>query len=145
MEAVVRMMMRMLALLVAASVVIVIVLLARSGVTRVRSLLQSGPLGIGTLVNWAVTLLVGPFASVQLLRLRNSGRIAAAFVFGTMTLYYLTAAFLFRDPGDAWLPIAFTALVTGMCMAMLLIPAAKEACDPGDGWTTVDAETHTSS
>jgi hypothetical protein len=134
------MMMRMLALLVAACVVIVIVLLARSGVTRLRSLSQSGPLGIITLVNWGVTLLAGPFAFVQLLRLRNSGRIAGALVFGVMTLYYLAAAFVFRDPGDPLLPVAFTALVTAACTAMLLIPAAKNAC-VDTGWTPVEADT----
>ncbi len=129
----------MLALLIAASVVIVILLLARSGVTRLRSLSQAGPLGISTLVNWGVTLLAGPFAFIQLMRLRNSGRIAGAIVFGTMTLYYLAAAFLFRDPGDPMMPIAFTALVTGACTAMLLIPAAKQACVDA-GWTAVDAD-----
>jgi CDP-diglyceride synthetase len=139
-EAVVRLMMRMLALLIAACVVIVIVLLARSGVTRLRSLTQAGPLGISTLVNWGVTLLAGPFAFVQLMRLRNSGRIAGAIVFGVMTLYYLAAAFLFRDPGDPLLPVAFTALVTAACTAMLLIPAARQACVDA-GWTAVDAET----
>jgi hypothetical protein len=132
-------MMRMLALLIAASVVIVIVLLARSGVTRLRSLSQAGPLGISTLVNWGVTLLAGPFAFIQLMRLRNSGRLAGAIVFGTMALYYLAAAFLFRDPGDPLLPIAFTALVTGACTAMLLIPSAKQACVDA-GWTAVDAD-----
>jgi hypothetical protein len=135
------MMLRMLALLVAASVAIVILLLARSGVARVRSLVETGPLGVITLVNWGVTLLAGPFAVVQLLRLRNSGRIAGAIVFGAMTLYYLAAAFLFRDPGDPMLPIAFTALVTGACAAMLLIPAARQVCETADDWTPVDPET----
>lgn len=132
-------MMRMLALLLAACVVIVILLLARSGISRVRSLGQAGPIGIMTLVNWGVTLLVGPFAFVQLLRLRNSGRLSGALVFGVMTLFYLTAAFLFRDPGDPLLPIAFTGLVTGVCTVMLLIPAAKQAC-VDTGWTAVDAD-----
>lgn len=138
MEAVVRMMMRMLALLIAACIVIVILLLVRSGVPRIRSLIQSGPGGISMLVNWGVTLLVGPFAFVQLVRLRNSGRIAGAIVFGVMTLYYLTSAFIFRDPGDPLLPIAFTALVTGACTAMLLIPAAKQAC-VDSGWAPVES------
>jgi hypothetical protein len=136
-EAVVRLMMRMLALLIAACIAIVILLLMRSGVTRLRSLLQTGPAGISMLVNWAVTLLAGPFAFIQLLRLRNSGRLAGALVFGVMTLYYLGNAFLFRDPGDPLLPVAFTALVTGACTAMLLIPAAREACVDA-GWTPVD-------
>jgi hypothetical protein len=128
----------MLALLIAACVVIVILLLARSGVARLRSLMQSGPLGVTMLVNWGVTLLAGPFAFVQLLRLRNSGRIAGAVVFGVMTLYYLATAFVLRDPGDPLLPMAFTGLVTGACTAMLLIPAAKAAC-VDTGWTPVDA------
>jgi CDP-diglyceride synthetase len=133
------MMMRMLALLIAACVVIVILLLARSGIAHVRSISQSGPLGIITLVNWGVTLLAGPFAFVQLLRLRNSGRLAGALVFGMMTIFYVAAAFLFRDPGDPLLPVAFTALVTGVCTAMLLIPAAKEAC-VDTGWRAVDGD-----
>jgi hypothetical protein len=131
-------MMRMLALLVAASVAIVILLLVRSGIPRVQSLAKTGPLGIATLVNWGVTLLIGPFAVIQMLRLRNSGRLAGALVFAAMTVYYVLAAFVFRDPGDPWMPVAFTALVTGMCMLMLLIPATKDAC-VDTGWTAVDS------
>ena len=129
MEAVIRLAMRMLALLIAATVVITLLLLARAGVARVGSLAQSGPAGVAMLVNWAVTLLVGPFAIVQLLRLKNSGRIAGAIVFGTMTLYYAATAAILGDPGDPWLSTAFVALVVGACTALLLTRAAREACE----------------
>lgn len=129
MEAVIRLAMRMLALLVAATVAITLLLLVRAGVAQLRSVAESGPLGVSMLVSWAVTLLIGPFALVQLLRLKNSGRIAGAIFFGAMTLYYAATASILRDPGEPWLPTAFVTLVVGACTALLLTPAARAACE----------------
>ena len=138
MEAVMRFTLRMLALLVGASVIFTIIPVARAGSAGVAKLAASGTFGIVTIVAWAITVVVGSFAAIQLLRLKNSGRLAAAFVFALMAIYYLAGAFVFRDPGEPWVPIAITAALAAACMVMLLLPMAKYVCTDLDA--AIDGE-----
>ena len=48
-----------------------------------RALLTSGLLGGLTIVGWVIALVVGPVATVQLWRFRQSGRRAGIVLFGT--------------------------------------------------------------
>jgi hypothetical protein len=123
-----RIALRMLALLVALSVAFTVMFIVQFNAARLKALTATGTLGIVTYAGWVLTLLIGPFAAIQLLRLRNSGRIAAAILFGIMTAYYVLGASLFRDPGTPIVPIAFTALLCAMCMAILLLPQSRRVC-----------------
>jgi hypothetical protein len=125
-----RMALRMLALLVALSVVFTVMFIVQFNAARLKALTATGALGIVTYAGWVLTLLIGPFAAIQLLRLRNNGRIAAAILFGIMATYYILGAWLFREPGTPIVPIAFTALLCAMCMSILLLPQARAVCLP---------------
>ncbi len=123
-----RMALRMLALLIAASVAFTVMFILQFNAARLKALTATGALGIVTYAGWILTLLIGPFAAIQLLRLRNSGRLAGAILFAAMTAYYAAGAFVFRDPGTPLVPIAFTALLCAACMGILLLPQAKRVC-----------------
>ncbi|MCA1561025.1 MAG: hypothetical protein LC804_12420 [Acidobacteria bacterium] len=79
-----------MAAIAAVSVVFTISLVAIFAASRgVRSMLETGPLGIMTLVGWALTLSVAPIAAIQLWRYKESGRLAGLVVFGFGVVYYV--------------------------------------------------------
>lgn len=122
-----RMALRGLALLCALAIVWTLLFVIRLGRGGVETMIRTGPMGISTCVAWAVTLLAGPFAVGQLLRLRTSGRVLGAIVFGTLAVHYLLSAAFLRDPGDPWPPMLLTGLLTGACAVLLWIPPARQA------------------
>ena len=129
METIIRMALRALALLIAASVVLTVMFViqfARHG--GLQSLRATGAFAVMTFAGWIATLLIGPFAAIQLLRLRNSGRIAAAVFFGMLALYYAVGALVYRSPDAPVMPIAITALSAAACMGILLTPLARHVC-----------------
>jgi hypothetical protein len=94
-----RLMVKMVAALAGVSVVstvwFVAVFAAGDGI---GALLQSGLLGVLTLVGWAITLVIGPVAAIQLWRFRQSGRRAAIALFGYGLAYYVVGLLTLRAP-----------------------------------------------
>jgi O-antigen ligase len=119
----------MLALLIAAIVAVNVLLLTRVSFAELGALSRSGVPGVALILNWVVTLIAGPYAAVQLLRLRNSGRFAGAVVFAVTAVYHALSALLLRQPGEVWLPTVLIALLVGAPAALLLTRAAKRVCE----------------
>ena len=120
---------RVIAATAAASLILTIWLILQLVVPRgIQPLLDSGPLGALTLLGWAVTLLVGPIAAVQLWRLRRSGRLAALIVFGFGLLYYTAGLLWLRTPEALTGHIAAAMVAHAVPVAILALPAARRAC-----------------
>ena len=61
------------------------------------TLWASGIFGLITFLGWLLTLNVGPFAGIQLWRLRESGRKSSLFLAGCTLLYYLVTWLISRQ------------------------------------------------
>ena len=120
---------RVVAATAAASLILTIWLILQLVIPRgIQPLLDTGPLGFLTLAGWAVTLLVGPVAAVQLWRLRRSGRIAALVVFGFGLLYYTVGLIWLRAPQALTGEIGVAMVAHAVPVAILALPAARRAC-----------------
>ena len=120
---------RVIAATAAASLVLTIWLILQLVVPRgIQPLLDSGPLGALTLGGWAVTLLVGPVAAVQLWRLKESGRLAAIAVFGFGLLYYTAGLLWLRTPDGLTGQIAAAMVAHAVPVLILATPAARRHC-----------------
>lgn len=91
-------------------------------------LAAAGPLGILTLIGWAITLVAGPVAVVQLWRLKQSGRMAGLVMFGFGVLYYAAGFIWLRTPEAPTAQIVAAALAHAVPVAILASPAARRAC-----------------
>jgi hypothetical protein len=90
-----------------------------------RPLLTSGLLGILTIIGWVIALGVGPVASVQLWRFRQSGRRAGIVLFGYGVAYYVIGLFALRAPeASAWQILAAAAMFA-VPLAVLLLPRTR--------------------
>ena len=90
-------------------------------------LVKSGAPGALGVVSWLVTICAGPFAAVQLFRLKASGRKLTLLLCGVALAYHLTGVTFWRTPETPLEPI-FEALVwNGLLLGLLLSPAAKRA------------------
>lgn len=119
---------RGVALLSALSVVATAAFIAQFGVRGIAALYATGAFGVVTLLGWLITFIAGPIAAVELFRLNQRGRIAAAVLFATMLVYYVVGYLAFRQPGASAERIV--ALSTFLCLllALVLSPAAKRTC-----------------
>ena len=89
--------------------------------------LSSG-LGKLTLAGWVIVGVVGPFAAVQLWRLRESGRRAAIVCTAVGVLYYIVGSAMYRTPQASAAGLAFGILSAGVPLMILVSPRAKRAC-----------------
>jgi apolipoprotein N-acyltransferase len=120
---------RMIAATAAASLVLTIWLILQLVVPRgIQPLLDSGPLGALTLGGWAVTLLAGPVAAVQLWRLKESGRLAALAVFGFGLVYYIAGYFWLRSASASGRQILAAIVAHAIPVVILALPAARRHC-----------------
>lgn len=95
----------------------------------IRPLMAIGAFGPMTVVGWVLTLAVGPFAAVQLWRLRESGRRAALLLGGFTLLYYFVPPLFFPQP-SAPSPKIWTAIGGNALLVLLLLsPSARRACE----------------
>lgn len=93
----------------------------------IKTLAASGAFGWSTILGWALTLALGPFATIQLWRLRRAGRLSALVIIGYCVSYYVLGWMLSRHRAigpTLFLRIAFYVLVA----SLLLLPSAREAC-----------------
>ena len=82
-------------------------------------------LGLATVLGWAVTLICGPIAAVQLWRRRRSGRIAAIVMFGYGLTYYIAGLLWLRTADAPVAQILMAAVVFGIPLAILLLPQTR--------------------
>jgi hypothetical protein len=92
------------------------------------SLVRSGSFGILTIAGWVITLVVGPPAVVLLWKQNDAGRIAAIIVWGSICLYYLLFAVLFRNPNMLYGQITFDIVGSAVLVVVLLSSRARLAC-----------------
>jgi hypothetical protein len=123
-----RILLRLIAALAVLSVIATAVFVFRFGAVGLRALLATGMFGLITIIGWIITFTVGPVAAIQLYRLRPSGRIAAAVLFGTMLVYYIVGLFTFREPEAPATPIVALCVFLSALVALVLSPAAKRVC-----------------
>lgn len=126
-----RIVLRLFALLLAAVVLLTayyLFYMVRWG--YLSPFVRSGALGATTLFAWALVLLLGPFAAVQLWRLRQSGRLAAIVLTLAAMAYYVIGAVFLRGPGASSGSL-ITAIGVNLALALVLLsPAARRACSP---------------
>ena len=102
--------------------------IASFGSRGMNGLLASGSLGIVTVVGWIITFVAGPVAFVQLLRVRNSGRVAAMVLFSAMLAYYVLGLVAFRGPGVRVTPIIALCALLVLLVGFLASKLAKRTC-----------------
>jgi hypothetical protein len=129
---VLKLLIRIIAVLAALSVAFTIWFIARIAASGgMRSLATSGMLGVLTLAGWLVSLIVGPFAAVQLWKYQESGRRAGAILFGYGLAYYVIGLFVLRQPGAQVGQIIVAAALYAIPFVVLMLPAAHVACANG--------------
>jgi hypothetical protein len=123
----VRVLLRILALIAAFTVVGTVMFILRvPGTRNAIAFATASAFGAVTVIGWVVSLVGGPFAAVQLWRLRESGRRAAIVVFGYGFAYYVVGLLVFRDPGVAIAPIVLGAVSFGVPLVILLSRRARQ-------------------
>jgi hypothetical protein len=81
---------------------------------------RSGAFGLTTILGWLLTLSVGPFAVVQLWRLRESGRRSSLLLSAWAFVYYAAGMLFFRGPGAETAKIAVP-IVGNLLLSVLLV------------------------
>jgi hypothetical protein len=126
----VSLLLRAISATAAISIVLTIWLVLRLvGPRGFAPLAGAGPLGILTLVGWAITLAAGPIAVVQLWRLKESGRIAGLIMFGFGLVYYAVGFVWLRAPEAQTSQIVTAVLAHAVLVVILALPAARRACN----------------
>lgn len=125
---IVRVVLRIVAIVILFEVAATVLLLWRLLVLGGIISLGGGMFGVITISGWALTLVLGPFAAVQLWRLQESGR-RASLILPMYALLYLCVSWLFfRQPGahgsQVWLAVA----ANGLMCVLLLSPPARRIC-----------------
>jgi uncharacterized membrane protein YhaH (DUF805 family) len=95
---------------------------------RIGALFSIGVFGVLTLTVWILTVLVGPFAVVQLWRLRPSGRRATALLTAFTTVYYASGLVFFRGPGTQVAVVVCMAVISAAASVFLLSGPARVQC-----------------
>jgi hypothetical protein len=123
------MVLRGIAAIAAVSVLFTLVLIATIvGPRGVGPLMRAGPLGVMTIIGWVVTIVIGPYAAVQLWRLSHRGRIAGLSLFAFGAAYYLAGLFWLRAPDAQSGQIIAAAIAYAVPMLVLASPQARRAC-----------------
>jgi hypothetical protein len=121
-----RLLIRFVAVLAAVDVLgtvwFVAVLAAAGGL---RALLSAGLLGGLTIVGWAIALVAGPVAAVQLWRFRQSGRRAGIILFGYGLAYYLVGLLALRSPEASIRQLFAAAATFALPLVVLLLPRTR--------------------
>lgn len=125
---VMKVVLRLIGLLAGLAVIATALFIIRFAQVGMRPLLATGAFGAITILGWLVTFIAGPIAFVQLLRVRNSGRIAGVVLFGYMLFYYLIGLFAFREPNAPLAPIVELCILLSVLVALLVSPFARRTC-----------------
>ena len=95
---------------------------------RLGLLAHSGLLGTFTLFGWAITLALGPYAAIQLWRLRRGGWIAAIMIVGWSLAYYVAGVLWLRAPGAPLAPITYMLVTSIAAFGTLISRPAQRLC-----------------
>ena len=121
-----RLLIRIVAVLAAVSVLGTVWFVAAfAAAGGLRGLLASGLLGGLTIVGWVIALVVGPVATVQLWRFRQSGRRAGIVLFGYGLAYYLFGLLALRSPEASTGQIFAAAIMFALPLVVLLLPRTR--------------------
>jgi CHASE2 domain-containing sensor protein len=94
----------------------------------ISTLARSGVLGTATIFGWLLLLVAGPFASVQLWRLRRTGLYATAILAGFFLAYYFAGILFLRAHNAPFGPIVAAVVFNGVLIVLLASPAARRSC-----------------
>ena len=124
-----KVLLRMLALLVAFAVVATALFVRRILMHHGPQIgLARHPLAIITFLRWAMILLIGPFAAIQLWRLKSSGRTATMILLATAMCYYLMGFLFFRAPSARPGMIVLSILCNATVFVFLCIRSVRKLC-----------------
>jgi hypothetical protein len=127
-----RIVLRVISVLVALAVVMTAALAFQFVANgQIGALLSIGIFGLLTLTSWMLTILVGPFAAVQLWRHRPSGRRATVVLAAFGAFYYLSGLLVFRSPGTNTTVVVLMVAIHAAVLAFLLTAAARSQCRVG--------------
>jgi hypothetical protein len=128
-EACVRIFLRVIAIWISFQIAYSILLIWRMAfLGGIGELSRSGVLGLATILGWLLTLSVGPFAVVQLWRLREIGRKLSLFLSAFAFAYYATGLLFFRGPGAETAKIAVPILGNLFLSLLLVSSPVRRVC-----------------
>ena len=123
-----RIILRIFAIIVWLAIIFNLLLLWRIWRAGTFALMVTGPLGLFTVLGWALIIAVGPFAAVQLWRLRENGRRASLLLSGYTLLYYFAMGLSFQQQHLATSKVWLWAGANAYFVMVLLSPTARRAC-----------------
>ncbi len=85
-------------------------------------------LALPTIFGWLMSLLLGPFASIQLWRLKNSGRVATVFLVTYSILYYTYGFLISPQRGSQVTSLLSMIFVNLLMLIFLILPVTKNKC-----------------
>jgi hypothetical protein len=94
----------------------------------ISTMARSGVLGAATVLGWLLILIAGPFASVQLWRLRRMGLYATAILSGFFLAYYFAAILFLQAELLPWRPLLAYVAFNGVLVVLAASPAARRSC-----------------
>jgi hypothetical protein len=135
-----RILLRVIAVIIAVAVILTVKLVWRFWhLGGFKTLIATGTFGWITIFGWLIALVLGPFATVQLWRFREIGRITSLVLLGYNILYYGMGWVFLR--GRTPISYAPTFLMTtgfnALLAATLLSASARRLCSK---WPTTRPE-----
>jgi hypothetical protein len=94
----------------------------------IGELSRSGVLGLATIVGWLLTLSVGPFAVVQLWRLRENGRKSSLLLSAFAFAYYAAGLLFFRGHSAETAKIVVPILGNLLLSVLLVSSPVRRLC-----------------
>jgi len=91
-----------------------------------RPLLETGLLGVLTIIGWCLTLFAGPVLAVHLWRVTEVGRRIGILFYGYAVFYY-AAGLMLRSAGASVGQIAAALVLCALPVLVLLSPGTKAA------------------
>ncbi|MBU0504552.1 MAG: hypothetical protein ABII18_05715 [bacterium] len=83
---------------------------------------------ITTFLGWGVIIIIGPYAAIQLWRLKNIGRILTMVLLGLPLLYYSYTLLFYSTKQTLIVNIVIAMLINLLALAVLMLPASKRIC-----------------
>jgi hypothetical protein len=123
MKIIIRFLSSVVAITVVVTISMVLVVVRIDG--AMNGLIQTGLFGAWTILGWILLLIGGPFAAVQLWRLRPSGRVVTIVLFANAALYYTVGAWFFAKPATDTPTMMMAAVLNAIGCAFLLSQSAK--------------------
>lgn len=124
MKIVIRLLSITVALIVIGTIFLIVDFLGKSSLL---GFLKNGWFSYLTLIGWVLTFTIGPYATIQLWRLRESGLLATASLCLFAICYYSAGAYLAHSPDMT--AIIIKILINTACLIFVLLPKVKKYCN----------------